>query len=74
MNEFGYDPRNAMAAILKSIRKTGESIDEDVVEYMLITMTQVIHGISPFYMASAFEIIKVMKIQKKRKSRKILWF
>ncbi|XP_031635799.1 focadhesin [Contarinia nasturtii] len=60
MNEFGYDPRNAIATILKSIRKINETLDENVIDYMLICMAQIIHSISPFYLGNALEIIKVL--------------
>lgn len=59
--EFGYDPRNALNAILRAIQlTTGQSIDVDAVsDYTLITMSQIIHNIAPFYLGNAVEIIKV---------------
>lgn len=59
--KFGYDPRNGLNAILQTIQQTnGQSIDVDeVFDYILITMSQILHNITPFYLGSALEVIKV---------------
>lgn len=60
MAEYGYDPRNAFTTILKTIQQNNEPIDEDLIDYMLITMSQIVHSIAPFYLSSAIKIIKVL--------------
>lgn len=57
--EFSYDPRNAFNTILKTIQQSDAQIDDEVLNYMLITMSQIIHNIAPFYLRNALEIIKV---------------
>lgn len=59
--ENGIDPRNAFNTILKTIQNVGQrSIDDEIFDYMLITMSQIIHNISPLYLRNALEIIKVL--------------
>lgn len=59
--EYGNDPRNALNTILNTIKRFDESIDDDIVNYLLITMSQIIHNIAPFYLRNALEIVKVCK-------------
>lgn len=57
--EFGNDPRNIFNTTLKTIQMAGGSIDNDHVDYMLITMSQIIHNIVPFYLPNALGVIEV---------------
>lgn len=58
MIEFGIDPRNILSVILKTIRSIDQPVDE-IFDYFLITMSQIIHNISPFYLRNALDIVKV---------------
>lgn len=59
--ENGIDPRNAFNTILKIIPNVDQQlIDDEISDYMLITMSQIIHNISPLYLQNALEIIKVL--------------
>lgn len=57
--EYGYDPRNAFKTLLKTIQKNYDQIDDEILNYMLITMSQIVHNIAPFYLWNAIAIIKV---------------
>lgn len=57
--EYGIDPRNALNAMLKTIQSIGQSVDDEIVDFMLITMSQIIRNIAPFYLRNALEILKV---------------
>lgn len=57
--EYGHDPRNALNTILKTIQKNDAQIDDEILNYMLITLSQIIHNIAPFYLRNALEIVKV---------------
>lgn len=59
LTEYGYDPRNALKTLLKTIQKNYELIDDVILNYMLIITSQIIHNISPFYLRSAVAIIEV---------------
>ncbi|XP_055302054.1 focadhesin [Sitodiplosis mosellana] len=61
--EYGYDPRNAFNTILKTIQQNDAQIDEEILNYMLITMSQIVHNIAPFYLRNALEIIKTLNEQ-----------
>lgn len=59
--ENGIDPRNAFNTILKIIPNVDQQlIDDEISDHMLITMSQIIHNISPLYLQNALEIIKVL--------------
>lgn len=58
MIEFGHDPRNALRCIFNVIHRS--SIDDvATINFILITMSQIIHKIAPFYLRSAIDIVKV---------------
>lgn len=58
--EFGYDPRNALNTLHRAIEhSTKQMIDDDVFNYTLITMSQIVHVIAPFYLGNALEVLKV---------------
>lgn len=57
--EYGYDPRNAFSAIVKMIQSTDEYIGDGISDYMIITMSNIIHNIAPFYLRNALDVLKV---------------
>lgn len=57
--EYSYDPSNAFSTILKTIQRNDVQIDDEMLNYMLITMSQIVHKIAPFYLRNVLEIIKV---------------
>lgn len=57
--EYSYDLSNAFRTILKTIQRNDVQIDDVMLDYMLITMSQTVHKIAPFYLRNALEIIKV---------------
>lgn len=70
--EYGYDPRNAFSTILKFIRQNDAQIDDDILHYMLITMSQIIHNIAPFYLRNALEVVKVKWKKDKHSKQSII--
>lgn len=66
--ESGNDPRNALDTILRTIEQiSDQSIDDsDIFDFILITMSQIIHKIPPFYLGSALSIVKVSNITEKK--------
>lgn len=61
--EYGIDPRNALNAIFNTIQSVEQSIDDEIFDFMLITMSQIIHNIAPFYLRNALEILKVRALE-----------
>lgn len=59
MLEYGHDPRNIFKIVLRSMQKEDENIDSEFYEFVLISMSEIIHTISPFYLEDVFEVIKV---------------
>lgn len=58
--EFDYDPRNALKTIKASIqRNVDQSMTDDVCNFTLITMSQIIHLIAPFYLSHALDVVAV---------------
>lgn len=57
--ENSYDPSNAFSTISKTIQQNDVQIDDEILDYMLITMSQIVHKIAPFYLRNVLEIIKV---------------
>lgn len=59
--EFGYDPRNAIRVIWRTVQQSNpQIIDDDITDYILITMSQIVHVIAPLYLGNALEIVKVL--------------
>lgn len=65
--ESGHDPRNALGTVLRTIEQiSDQSIDDsDIFDFILITMSQIIHKIPPFYLGSALGIVKVSNVTEK---------
>lgn len=64
--EFGNDPRNALSAIHRTIELSiDQSIHDEIFDYTLITMSQIVPNIAPFYLKNVLEIIKVMLSEKR---------
>lgn len=62
MIENGYDPRPALYVILRSIEHCDQQLlDEIHVNYVLISLAQLLHVISPFYMIDALRLVKVQR-------------
>lgn len=60
--EYGYDPRNALVTTLRTIQHSnGQSVDFEIFDFMLISMSQIIHNITPFYLGAAVEVTKVSR-------------
>lgn len=58
--EYGYDPRNALGTISKTLRHdTHQSIDGSRFENLLIPTAHIIRSIAPFYLRDALELVKV---------------
>lgn len=60
--DSGDDPRNIFNTTLKTIKTIDQSIDDELVDYMLIILSQIIHNIAPFYLRNVLEVVKVLKI------------
>lgn len=58
--EFSCDPRNALNITFMTIQQNSGEIDDDTLDYMLITMSQIVRNIPPFYLRSALDIVKVL--------------
>lgn len=63
--EFGYDPRNVLQTIKRAIQQNIEqSINDEVCDFTLVTMSQIIHLIAPFYLSHALDVVTVKSISK----------
>lgn len=60
--EFGHDPRNALRTISKTLRhETSKSVDNSLIESMLIAVAHIIRNVAPFYLQSSLELVKVIR-------------
>lgn len=58
--EFGYDPRTALNTIKRAIQQNmDQSMDDDFCKFTLVTMSQIIHLIAPFYLSHALDVVTV---------------
>lgn len=58
--EFGNDPRMYFDALIRVIQSKKEMyIDTDLLDYNLISISQIIQIIPPFYLEDALHVVKV---------------
>lgn len=58
--ESGNDPKKFLAAIHRFIQTSPEN--QDLCDYNLISMSQIIHKIPAFYLSEALRIVKVCNL------------
>lgn len=56
--ELGYDPKNYFDLVIRTIQANNESSSE-LIDYNLISIAQIVHAVSPFYLYDALRVIKV---------------
>lgn len=60
--KYGYDPRNALGAIVKTLRHDScQSVAGPQFESLLISTAHIVRSIAPFYLRDALELVKVIE-------------
>lgn len=60
MLEHDQDPRNALRLIARIIKDDDGAMTAKIHDFLLVSMSQILHGILPFYLDDVVQVLKVI--------------